>query len=70
MARKPIKSHLGVIESILYCARREHLMVERMDGLLDEANHQVEQLESLARHFEAMQARLASTPALRQRRAG
>ena len=44
---------------------REHLMSERMDGLLDEANHQVEQLEALARHFEAMQARLASTPALR-----
>ena len=40
-------------------------MSERMDGLLDEANHQVEQLEALARHFEAMQARLASTPALR-----
>jgi murein DD-endopeptidase MepM/ murein hydrolase activator NlpD len=44
---------------------REHLMVERMDGLLDEANHQVEQLDALTRHFEAMQARLASTPALR-----
>ena len=44
---------------------REHLMSDRMDGLLEEAAHQVAQLEGLARHFEAMQARLASTPAVR-----
>ena len=59
------ESPWGDREHPLLRQAREHLMVERMDGLLDEANHQVEQLESLARHFEAMQARLASTPALR-----
>jgi murein DD-endopeptidase MepM/ murein hydrolase activator NlpD len=55
----------GQREHPLLRQAREHLMSERMDGLLEEANDQVAQLESLTRHFEAMQARLASTPALR-----
>ena len=55
----------GPREHPLLRQAREHLMAERMDGLLDEANHQVEQLDALTRHFEAMQARLASTPAVR-----
>jgi murein DD-endopeptidase MepM/ murein hydrolase activator NlpD len=44
---------------------RQALIGERMAGLLEEANHQVARLQGLARHFEAMQARLAATPALR-----
>ncbi len=59
------ESPWGDREHPLLKQAREHLMAERMDGLLEEANHQVEQLESLARHFEAMQARLAATPAVR-----
>ena len=55
-------TRLGVIAPHLLLRRRVAFMSERMDGLLDEANHQVEQLEALARHFEAMQARLASDP--------
>ena len=59
------QSAWGNREHPLLAQARETLIADRMDGLLDEAAHQTEQLDALVHHFEAMEARLASTPALR-----
>ncbi len=51
-------------ESPLLAQARTHLFRERLDGLLEEADLQVERLDQLAQHFEAVRHRLAATPAV------
>ena len=51
-------------ESPLLVRARTQLFSERLNGLLEEADLQVERLDQLAQHFEAVRHRLAATPAV------